>query len=178
MGIVGYGAIGERMAALAAAFGLRVVEFDSERAKRISRQVWKRVALAELLEECDLATLHVPLTDTTRNMIDAAALASMKQGNILVNAAREGFVDEVSLVDAVDSVRLQGTGHDKFDVEPPGESFAVARCNGILLSPQIAGATYDSALRMSMFCAEYVEQFLMQGTRRDDLVNYAWDALC
>ncbi|MDE0113164.1 MAG: hypothetical protein OXN84_12910 [Albidovulum sp.] len=178
MGIVGYGAISERMAALAAAFGMRAIEFDSERANRISRQVWRRVALAELLEECDLASLHVPPTDTTRNMIDAAALASMKRGSILVNAAREGIVDEVSLVDAVDSGRLQGAGHDKFAMEPPGESFAAARCNGILLSPQIAGATDESAPRMSMCCAQSVEQFLMQGTRSDSLVNFSWDARC
>ncbi len=91
-----------------------------------------------------------------RNMIDAAALARMKQGAILINAARGGIVDEEALVDAVDSGHLLGAGLDTFAKEPPSESSVVARCNGFVLSPHIAGVTPESSLRMSMCCAENV----------------------
>ena len=122
-------------------------------------------------------SLHVPLTDATRNMIDSAALTRMKQGAILINAARGGIVDEEALVNAIDSGHLLGAGLDTFAKEPPGEFSVVARCNGIVLSPHIAGVTPESALRMSMCCAENVARFLMEGTCSDDLVNNSWDAL-
>ena len=111
-------------------------------------------------------------------MIDAAALARMKQGAILINAARGGIVDEDALVDAIDSGHLLGAGLDTFAEEPPGESSVVARCNGIVLSPHIAGVTPESALRMSMCCAENVARFLVNGTCNDDLVNKFRDTRC
>ena len=94
MGIVGCGAIGERVAALAAAFGMRVVVYDPERAKPFPRQVRERAALAELLEESDVVSLHVPLTDSTRNMIDAMSMAAKKRG---ILAIRRAFVRLFSL---------------------------------------------------------------------------------
>ncbi|MCY3873588.1 MAG: hydroxyacid dehydrogenase [Rhodobacteraceae bacterium] len=177
MGIVGFGAIGERVAALAAAFGMRVVAVDPERTCPFPRQIVQSATLGGLLEESDVVSLHVPLTDATRNMIDAAALAHMKQGAILINAARGGIVDEEALVDAIDSGHLFGAGLDTFAEEPPGESSVVAHCDGIVLSPHIAGVTPESAQRMSMCCAENVVQFLVDGTCSDDLVNDSWDVL-
>lgn len=178
MGIVGFGAIGERVAALAAAFGMRVIANDSERIRPFPRQLLQCADLGELLEESDVVSLHVPLTDATRNMIDAAALARMKPGAILINAARGGIVDEEALVDAVDSGHLLGAGLDTFAKEPPGESSVVTHCNGIVLSPHIAGVTPESALRLSMCCAENVVRFLMEGTCSDDLVNKSRETLC
>ena len=175
IGIVGFGAIGERVATLAAAFGMRVIAFDPERTRPFPRQVLKGATLGELLEESDVVSLHVPMTAATRNMIDTAALARMKQGAILINSARGGIVDEEGLVDAVESGHLFGAGLDTFAEEPPGESSAVARCKGIVLSPHVAGVTPESALRMSMCCAENVVRFLVEGTCSDDLVNRPWD---
>ena len=80
MGIVGLGAIGERVAALASAFGMRVIARDPERSHPFPLEILQCATLVELLAESDVVSLHVPLTDATRNMIDAVALAHMRTG--------------------------------------------------------------------------------------------------
>lgn len=178
MGIVGFGAIGERVAALGAAFGMSLVAHDPVRTRPYPPNVRQCATLNELLAASDVVSLHVPLTDVTRSMIGAAALARMKQGGILINAARGGVVDETALVNAIKSRHLHGAGLDTFADEPPGKSSVVAGCADIVLSPHIAGVTPESTLRMSMCCAENVVNFLMRGMCSADLVNRTWLANC
>ncbi len=92
------GAIGERVATLASAFGMRVIAVDPKTIRPFPQQVAQSTTLGGPLEESDVVSLHVPLTDATRNMIDAAALALMKRGAILLNTARGGIFDEEALV--------------------------------------------------------------------------------
>lgn len=176
LGIVGFGAIGEQVAALALAFGMRVAAFDPVRSRPLPRQIRQFGTLEALLAESDMVSLHVPLTEATRNMIGAAPLARMKRGGILINCARGGVVDEAALVSAIESGHLAGAGLDTFSEEPPGTLSPAARCPGVVLSPHMAGVTAESVLRMSMCCAENVVRFLTFGACSDDLVDTAWNS--
>ncbi len=174
MGIVGLGAIGERVAELASAFSMEVVAFDPARDRSWPVPVGRCESLADLLTKSDVVSLHIPLTDRTRDLIDAKALTLMKPDAILVNTARGGIVDEAALVSLLESGHLAGAGLDTFDREPPGADAPVCRCQRVVLSPHIAGVTPESTLRMSMSCAENITEFLLRGRCGPDLVNPDW----
>ncbi len=174
MGIVGLGAIGERVALLAEAFGMAVLAHDPGRDRPWPEGIASCATLDELLGHSDVVSLHVPLTPTTNHLIDSRRLGLMRPGSILINAARGGVVDEGALVQAVESGHLFGAGLDTFSEEPPGVDAAVCRNPRIVLSPHVAGVTPQSALRMSMSCAENVSSFLLEGTCSADLVNPDW----
>lgn len=115
LGIVGYGELGARVAELARAFGMRVLI-----AARPGSDVPSgRIALEEMLPQVDVLSLHCPLTEQTRNLIDASALSLMPKGSFLVNAARGGIVNEAALVDALRSGHLAGAATDVLTQEPP-----------------------------------------------------------
>jgi len=152
LGIVGLGATGTASAERARAFGLEVAAVDpylSDDAP--SWALAERMTLPELLPWADAVTLHVPLTDETRNMIEARALAAMKPGAVLVNAARGGVVDEAALAAALSSGHLSGAALDVFEEEPLS-AIAAARFAGlenVLLTPHIAGVTEQANRRVS-----------------------------
>ena len=171
MGIIGLGAIGERVADLAAAFGMNLLAFDPGRLRPFPEWIRRSETLSDILQDSDVISLHVPLTEATHNMIDKTALARMRRGAILINAARGGVVDETALVAAVENGHLLGAGLDTFAQEPQDASSPIAKCPGIVLSPHIAGVTPESALRLSLCCAENVTAFLVDGVCSNDLVN-------
>ena len=119
MGIVGLGAIGERVALLAEAFGMSTLAHDPGRIRPWPDRIEPCPTLDELLERSDVVSLHVPLTPATENLIDSRRLGLMKPSSILINAARGGVVDEAALAHAVESGHLFGAGLDTFDREPP-----------------------------------------------------------
>ncbi len=174
MGIVGLGAIGERVASLAESFGMAVLAYDPARNRPWPEGIASCATLDELLEHSDVVSLHVPLTPATSNLIESRRLGLMRPGSILINAARGGVVDEAALVQAVESGHLFGAGLDTFSEEPPGVDAAVCRNPRIVLSPHVAGVTPQSALRMSMSCAENVSDYLLEASCSADLVNPEW----
>jgi (S)-sulfolactate dehydrogenase len=118
----------------------------------------ERLELDALLAASDVVSLHVPLTAATRNMLDARALALMKTGAVLINAARGGVVDEGALIDALRARRLGGAVLDVFESEPLDAAHG-ARFDGVpnlVLTPHIAGVTEQSNLRVSIVTAESV----------------------
>lgn len=115
IGIVGLGRIGMRVASILAAFGSRLLACDREVRECALAEM---VPFAELLARSDIVTLHVPLNDATRGLVGANEIAAMKQGALLVNAARGGIVDEVALADALRSGKLGGAAIDCFETEP------------------------------------------------------------
>ena len=120
MGVVGLGAIGERVAMLAHVFGMSVMAHDRSRVRPWPDHIACCPTLDELLERSDVVSLHVPLTQATNNLIDSRRLDLMKPGSILINAARGGVVDEIALAHAVEAGRLFGAGLDTFAQEPSG----------------------------------------------------------
>ena len=163
LGLVGHGAIARVTARMARGLGMTVAAYDP--LLPADHAAWADVArqpLSELLAGSDVVSLHVPLTDSTRNMIDAAALAGMKRDAILVNAARGGIVDEAALCEALRAGRLGGAALDVFDREPV-DAAAGARFAGVpnlILTPHIAGVTEESNVRVSAVTAEAVARHL------------------
>ncbi|MDE2305852.1 MAG: hydroxyacid dehydrogenase [Gammaproteobacteria bacterium] len=159
LGLVGFGAIARLTAVKAAALGFTVAAFDPYLAD--DHPAWgaaERRPLDELLETSDVISLHTPLTEGTRRMIDAAAIARMKPAAILINAARGGIVDEAALVAALRAGRLAGAALDVFEKEPV-DATGGALFRGVpnlILTPHIAGVTEESNVRVSEVTARAV----------------------
>ena len=163
MGLIGFGGIGRKTGAVAAALGMDVCAYDPHVA--VGDQPWGKVSalpLDVLLEQSDVVSLHVPLTPETRNLIDRAAIARMKPGAILINAARGGVLDEAALADALRSGTLGGAALDVFTTEPltKERAQAFAGCPNLILTPHIAGLTAEANVRVSRLVAEKVRDHL------------------
>jgi (S)-sulfolactate dehydrogenase len=161
MGFVGFGSIARATARRAGAFGMRMIAHDPFVADDDPAWVQCDVAprpLEALLGEADVVSLHVPLSDATRNLIDAAALARMKPDAILINSSRGGVVDETALADALKAGRLGAAMLDVFDTEPLPGGGPLAGVANLILTPHIAGVTQESNVRVSrMIAAKVIE---------------------
>jgi D-3-phosphoglycerate dehydrogenase len=147
LGIVGYGHIGTQIGVLAESLGMHVLFYDIEMKLALgnARQV---PTLEELLEASDVVTLHVPQTPQTHNMIDAAALARMRKGAGLINAARGTVVDLGALAEALASRHLNGAAIDVFPAEPKGNAdefvSPLRGMDNVILTPHIGGSTQEA----------------------------------
>jgi D-3-phosphoglycerate dehydrogenase / 2-oxoglutarate reductase len=147
--LIGFGRIGREVATRAAAFGMRVCVFDPY-VTSTADPVELLGDLDTALARADVVSLHVPLTDATRNMIGKRQLALMPAGSILVNASRGGLVDEQALLASVQSGHLHGAGLDTFAVEPlPADSPLLAE-RRIVLSPHSAALTEQALMAMGV----------------------------
>ena len=159
LGIVGFGGIGRVTGRLGRAMGMRVVGFDAripDGAAVWADEATKPLSLDALLAIADVVSLHVPLTQTTRHLVDECRIARMKRGAILINSARGGVVDETALVAALRSGQLAGAALDVFEREPLPAGSPLSGCPNLLLTPHIAGVTLESNLRVSVLVAEKV----------------------
>jgi D-3-phosphoglycerate dehydrogenase len=156
VGIIGLGHTGSRLAELCGgALGMRVLAYDPYiEAKRFTRYGSEAVSLDTLLGESDVVSLNCPLSDETRKMIDAAALARMRRGSILVSTARGGIHDENALYDALRDGHLYGAGLDVWEDEPPTLNHPLLSLPNVIASPHTAGVTVESRRRISLICAE------------------------
>jgi (S)-sulfolactate dehydrogenase len=169
LGIVGFGGIGKLAGRLGRALGMGVIGFDSAidpTSKVWSDEVTTAYGFDALLAEADVVTLHVPLVDTTKHLMDASRLARMKPGAILINTARGGVVDESAVAAALRSGRLGGAALDVFEQEPLPAGSPLAGCPNLLLTPHIAGVTAESNTRVSALIAEKVAAALSRQTKR------------
>jgi len=163
LGLVGFGAIARETAARAQALGMSVIGYDPFIAP--DDPAWGYIqpcALDELVAEADAVSLHVPLTEETRHIIDAGRLAAMRPGAVVVNAARGGVVDEAALADALRHGTLGGAALDVFETEPLTAEAAglFDGIDNLILTPHIAGVTQESNVRVSAVTADNVRQVL------------------
>ncbi|AJY15765.1 3-phosphoglycerate dehydrogenase [Burkholderia multivorans] len=154
LGLVGLGAIGRRVAAIGAAFGMKVLAFDPF-AKEAPAGV-KLVPLDTLYAESDVVSLHCPLTADNRRMLNRDALARFKRGAILVNTARGGLIDEAALADALASGHLRAAGLDSFDVEPMTSPHPFQQIPNVILSPHVGGVSDAAYVNMGKGAAANV----------------------
>lgn len=156
-GVVGSGAIGSRVCALAGAFGCRVLACN-----RSGRPVSgaESVTLEELLRESDIVSLHTPLTPETRGMIGREQLAMMKPGALLLNTARGDVVDSAALREALESGHLAGAGVDVFHAEPPLGEEPLLGAPNCVFTPHIGFATHEAFEKRAVLVGGNIAAFL------------------
>jgi (S)-sulfolactate dehydrogenase len=166
MGLVGFGAIAREVAVRAKALGMRVEAFDpyAPDAAFTAAGV-TRHGLEPLVREADVLSLHVPLDEGTRNLMDAVRIRRMKPDAILLNAARGGVVDEAALAEALKGGHLGGAALDVFEEEPLSAARAAVfrGCPNLILTPHIAGVTQESNVRVSAVTVKNVLAVLESG---------------
>ena len=163
LGIIGFGSIGQVVAAKAKAMGMDVIAHDAMLPK--AAPAWsgaKRTDLDDLIAEADVISLHCPLTPETRGLIGSAELARMKRGAILINSARGGIVDETACAAALKSGLLCGAAMDTFNTEPIDAATCAlfAGIENVILTPHIAGVTQDANKRISDVAVTNVRRVL------------------
>jgi len=156
--IIGLGRIGKAVAKRCLAFDMKVIAVDPavSEAAMASLGVRRVAGLGAALGQADIVTLHLPLSDATRNLLGAAEFAAMKPGSVLINAARGGIVDEAALAAALRSGHLAGAGVDVLAQEPPPADHPLLGLDNVVISPHSAALTAECAIRMSLACAENV----------------------
>ena len=163
LGVIGCGNIGSIVADRALGLRMKVIAFDPflspERAKDIGVE---KVELDELFKRADFITLHTPLTEKTKNIIDAAALAKMKKGVRIINCARGGLVDEQALVDALNSKHVAGAAFDVF-VEEPATSNVLFGHPNVICTPHLGAATTEAQENVALQVAEQMSDYLLSG---------------
>ena len=163
LGLIGFGSIGQLTARLARGLGLQVVAYDAlmdQDHPAFADNGVRCAGLDEVITMSDVVSLHVPLVDSTRGLFNAERIASMKRGAVLINTARGGIVDEVALAAALKSGHLGGAAIDVFEVEPLPASAHFQDCPNLLLTPHIAGVTFEANERVSFLIADKVLEAL------------------
>jgi phosphoglycerate dehydrogenase-like enzyme len=152
LGLVGLGRIGREVARRAQAFDARVQYFDPVVSQSGEAAIKRCVSLEGLVATSDIVSLHVPVTDATRKLVNAALLARFKRGSVLVNTSRGALVDERALVDALNSGQLAGAALDVLAQEPPDPKNPLLHMENVLVTPHISAGTRD-ALKAKMRAA-------------------------
>ena len=169
LGIVGYGNIGSQLSVLASGLGMHVYFYDVE-PKLAHGNARSCASLDELLELCDVVTLHVPSTSQTRGMMDRAAIAKMKEGAILINQARGDLVDIEALAEALESGHLIGAAVDVFPKEPASKDEAfvspLQKFQNVILTPHIGGSTLEAQASIGEDVSGKLARYLSQGSTK------------
>jgi D-3-phosphoglycerate dehydrogenase len=160
LGLVGLGAIGARVAAIGRAMDMRVIAHDPF--APAAPDGVDLLPLADVIAQADVLSLHCPLTQDNANMLNAASLATMRPGAIVVNTARGGLIDEAALADALMSGALRAAGLDSFQVEPFAAGHPFTAIPNVILSPHIGGVTSDAYVGMGTAAARNVLAVLAQ----------------
>ncbi len=163
LGVIGCGNIGSIVADRAQGLRMRVIAFDPflspERARDLGVE---KVELPELFKRADFITLHTPLTDKTKNVIDAAAIGTMKKGVRIINCARGGLVDEAALRKALDTGHVAGAAFDVFVEEPAKENPLFGHPN-VVCTPHLGASTSEAQENVALQVAEQMSDYLLNG---------------
>ena len=166
LAILGMGRIGTEVAKRALAFGMRVLAYDpylsEARAKTLQVELVEN--LEDALPEADFVTMHMPLTDETKHMLDAPRLARLKKGARIVNCARGGLIDEKALADALASGHIAGAAIDVFEQEPPDENNPLRNAPNIVFTPHLGASTAEAQESVGIEIAHTIRAALLEGT--------------
>lgn len=160
VGLVGYGAIGSRVARILRGFGADVLVYDPYVDPATLTGVAERVELDELLRRSSIITLHARVTKENTGMIGAEQIAAMPRGSIIVNCARGALLDYDALCDGLDSGQLWAAAFDVFPVEPIPEDSRLLTTPGIVMTPHLAGASKQTAIKAARIVAGDVGRYL------------------
>lgn len=149
LGILGFGSIGKAVAKRAAGFSMNVLAYDPYVSKQAAAQNGAElVGISDIFKQSDFISLHLPVTEQTRNLVNAEAIDTMKQGVVLINTARGGLIDEDAALKALLSGKIAGLGLDAFSVEPPSNS-PLLRLPNVIATPHTGAHTKEAMDNMA-----------------------------
>ncbi|HSE97562.1 MAG TPA: phosphoglycerate dehydrogenase [Blastocatellia bacterium] len=167
LGVIGMGRIGSTVAERARAFGMEIVAYDPYFTREASRELGiDMVGLDELFARSDFITLHTPLTEDTRKLIDRAAIEKMKRGVRIINCARGGLIDEQALAEAINSGKVAGAALDVFEKEPVQPDNPLLSLEQVIVTPHLGASTQEAQMGVATMIAEQVRDYLKQGAVR------------
>ncbi|MCY3772521.1 MAG: hydroxyacid dehydrogenase [Gemmatimonadetes bacterium] len=172
LGLIGLGRIGSRVARLAVALGMRVVAYDPYVAdERVAEMgIEREDRIESVLARSDVVSVHAPLTEETRHLMNGDRFARMRRGAFFVNVSRGGLVDEQALCAALDQGRLAGAALDVFEPEPPSTDNPLLHRDDVIVTPHIAGVSVASRERMWRMAVTMALQ-VWNGEKPDHIVN-------
>ncbi len=160
VGVVGLGNIGSRVAEIVSAMGATVQYYDVVRRPELeANRGYRYVTLETLLRTSDIVSLHLPLSEETHHMIGEWELSKMKDGAVLINAARGGIVDEAALIKSLKNGHLLGAGLDCYEHEPLPSDSPLLELDNVVLSCHVGGNTADLAFRLAKRCPANIRAF-------------------
>ncbi len=160
VGIIGTGAIGSETARLCSAFGCKIIAYNGFSNKKDTDLI-KYMPLKEMLEQSDIVTLHCPLTEQSKNLINKETISYMKPNAILINAARGGVVNSQDLADALNSGKIAGAGIDVFETEPPlNTEHPLLHSKNTIVTPHIAFASKESMAKRAEIVFNNIDMWL------------------
>ncbi len=159
LGVIGFGRIGREIGDRARAFGMSVLAFDPNITAEDARENNCEIReLDELIKEADVLTLHVPLTEKTRGLIDKTRLENMKKDAVIINAARGGIINEEDLYEALKKGTIKGAAIDVFESEPPGEN-PLLDLDNIVLTPHLGASTEEAQINAGTVVVEKIRNY-------------------
>lgn len=162
MGIIGLGAIGKKVAAIASAFGMEVVYFSTHNCDRCDGY-YPRLSLDELLASSDVVSIHSPLNDSTYHLMGEEQFILMKPGAYLINMGRGAIVDEKALADALNQGKIAGAGIDVYSTEPIAADhpyYSIKNREKIIFSPHVGWASIEARVRLVKMMVGNIQRFL------------------
>jgi len=168
-GVVGFGNIGSAVARIALAFGMKVLAFTSKEAVGLPDGV-EKATLDDLFGRSDVVSLHCPLTDTTRHMVNADRLKLMKPSAILINTGRGPLVDEQALADALNTGALRAAGVDVLSCEPPRADNPLLSARNCFVTPHLGWATKEARTRLMDIAVDNLRSFIA-GHPKNNVAN-------
>ena len=174
VGLIGMGNIARTVVGLLKGFGVTILYYD---VIRLPKETEKRLdisyrTLNEILAEVDILSLHCPLTELTKNIIDVKALSKMKDESIIINTARGKLIDMQALEDALKCGKIAFAGLDVYDEEPVKEGMSILKLDNVVLTPHIGGITKDSFQQMMHDAMRNIEKF--ENGKLDEIEQYLY----
>ncbi|RME91626.1 MAG: phosphoglycerate dehydrogenase, partial [Candidatus Hydrogenedentota bacterium] len=170
LGVIGLGRIGREVVKRGKGLKMKVIGYDpyipAEKLEHLEIEIGD---LDTLLKESDIITVHTPLTDSTRGLINKANLHALKKGVLLVNAARGGIYDEEALAEGLKSGHLGGVGLDVYSTEPPPEDFPLYEFDNCIMTPHLGASTKEAQEEVAKETAESMVAFFKEGVARNSL---------
>ena len=169
LGILGMGRIGSEVAKRANVFGMTVYVFDPylTRARAEALQVKLVESLDEIYAQCDFITVHMPMSDETKGLINAAAFAKMKKGVRVLNCARGGIINETDLLAAIQSGQVAGAALDVYETEPLPKDSPLRALPEIIMTPHLGASTEEAQENVGIEVAELLSDYLLNGAVRN-----------
>lgn len=169
MGILGYGRIGQATGQIAQAFGMKVLAYNQHPNKALESDTLKFVELEELFAESDVISLHCPLLDSTKGIINKNSIAKMKAGVIIINTSRGPLIVEADLAEALNSGKVYAAGVDVASVEPMEADNPLLKAKNIFITPHIAWAPIESRERLMNIAVNNLATYI--AGRPENIIN-------